>query len=102
MMFISCFLPLSNYSINIFVVSGYQSLCFILILPLVAVILFHLIYLNYLRIARIIFALILFPFFVSILYLMIMVEIKIEMFSMIGIGFLFNLTIFSFRNCFFS
>ena len=86
-MFISCFLPLSSYSINIFELAKVTKLYFILILPLVAVILFHLIYLNYLRIARIIFALILFPFFVSILYLMIMVEIKIEMFSMIGIGF---------------
>ncbi len=86
-MFISCFLPLSSYSINIFELAKVTKLYFILILPLVAVILFHLIYLNYFRLARIVFAIILFPFFVSILYLMIMVEIKIEMFSMIGIGF---------------
>ena len=86
-MFISCFLPLSSYSINIFELAKATKLYFILILPLVAVILFHLIYLNYLKLARIIFAIILLPFFVSILYLMIMVEIKIEMFSMIGIGF---------------
>ena len=86
-MFISCFLPLSSYSINIFELAKVTKLYFILILPLVAVILFHLIYLNYFRLARIIFAITLFPFFVSILYLMIMVEIKIEMFSMIGIGF---------------
>ena len=86
MLFISCFLPLSSYSINIFELAKVSKQYFILILPLVAVILFYLIYLDYLKIARWLFAITLLPFFVSMLYLMIMVEINIEMFSMIGSG----------------
>lgn len=86
MLFISCFLPLSSYSINIFELAKVSKQYFILILPLVAVILFYLIYLDYLKIARWIFAITLLPFFVSMLYLMIMVDINIEMFSMIGSG----------------
>lgn len=86
MLFISCFLPLSSYSINIFELAKVSKQYFILILPLVAVILFYLIYLDYLKIARWLFAITLLPFFVSMLYLMIMVDINIEMFSMIGSG----------------
>lgn len=86
MLFISCFLPLSSYSINIFEFAKVSKQYFILILPLVAVILFYLIYLDYLKIARWLFAITLLPFFVSMLYLMIMVDINIEMFSMIGSG----------------
>ncbi len=86
MLFISCFLPLSSYSINVFELAKVSKQYFILILPLVAVILFYLIYLDYLKIARWLFAIILLPFFVSMLYLMIMVDINIEMFSMIGSG----------------
>lgn len=85
-LFISCFLPLSSYSINIFELAKVSKQYFILILPLVAVILFYLIYLDYLKIARWLFAITLLPFFVSMLYLMIMVDINIEMFSMIGSG----------------
>ncbi len=86
MLFISCFLPLSSYSINIFELAKVSKQYFILILPLVAVILFYLIYLDYLKIARWLFAITLLPFFVSMLYLMIMVDINIEMFSMVGSG----------------
>lgn len=86
MLFISCFLPLSSYSINIFELAKVSKQYFILILPLVAVILFYLIYLDYLKIARWLFAITLLPFFVSMLYLMIMVDINIEMFSLIGSG----------------
>tara|TARA_B100000963_G_scaffold263788_2_gene231911 strand:- start:10094 stop:10483 length:390 start_codon:yes stop_codon:yes gene_type:complete len=86
MLFISCFLPLSSYSINIFELAKISKQYLILILPLVAVILFYLIYLDYLKIARWLFAITLLPFFVSMLYLMIMVDINIEMFSMIGSG----------------
>jgi len=86
MLFISCFLPLSSYSINIFELAKVSKQYLILILPLVAVILFYLIYLDYLKIARWLFAITLLPFFVSMLYLMIMVDINIEMFSMIGSG----------------
>ena len=86
MLFISCFLPLSSYSINIFELAKVSKQYFILILPLVAVILFYLIYLDYFKIARWLFAITLLPFFVSMLYLMIMVDINIEMFSMIGSG----------------
>lgn len=87
LLFIACFLPLSSYSINIFELAKVTKQYVILLLPLVSIILFYLIYLDYLKVARIIFALSLFPFFLSILYLMIMVEINIEMFSMIGLGF---------------
>jgi hypothetical protein len=87
LLFIACFLPLSSYSINIFELAKVTKQYVILLLPLVSIILFYLIYLDYLKVARIIFALSLFPFILSILYLMIMVEINIEMFSMIGLGF---------------
>ncbi len=86
LLFISCFLPLSSYSINIFELAKVSKQYFILILPLITVILFYLIYLDYFKIARLLFAITLLPFFVSMLYLMIMVEINIEMFSMIGSG----------------
>ena len=87
LLFISCFLPLSSYSINIFELAKVTKQYVILLLPLVSIILFYLIYLDYLKVARIVFALSLLPFILSILYLMIMVEINIEMFSMIGLGF---------------
>ena len=88
MMFISCFLPLSNYSINIFELAKVTKLYFILILPFSCSYFISFNILELFKDSQNYFALILFPFFVSILYLMIMVEIKIEMFSMIGIGFI--------------
>lgn len=87
LLFIACFLPLSSYSINIFELAKVTKQYVLLLLPFVSAILFYLIYLDYLKLARIVFALSLLPFILSILYLMIMVEINIEMFSMIGLGF---------------
>ena len=87
MLFIACFLPLSSYSINLFEVAKITKQYLILILPLVSILLLFLLYLDYFKVARVIFVISLLPFILSLLYVMIMKDVDVAMFGYIGVSF---------------